>query len=1459
MAELRFRVKADYEELGKLRTEIQRLKEDLRKTGANTDTSAVKTIEAQLATLTKQYEAMTRKIAEAEAQYDMLAKKMTEKAKEIARAQDQLAAGPQANVTPQLGTDAPAVDQSIEAQAKAYEELKTEIDAIAGSKTNLIKQMLDEQNAIRLINAELKQINAQQKESGTQTQAQKERVTQLNASLLNHKEALSEVRQSLSNFVKMENAASGSMNELSQSLGRMRMVYRTLSEEERNSPFGQELLASIQQADAKIKELDATIGNHQRNVGNYGQAWNGLGNSIQQLARELPALANGPRVFFSAISNNLPILADEIKRARTEYDEMVKKGEKGTPVWKQIGASIFSWQTALTVGITLLTMYGDKIVEWGKKMIKGGKNALTAKDAVKELNKAMIEGSKEAGKSIAQLKVMEAVARDVAKADKERNIAATKVLETMGMAVTATNILKVKTGELTDQINLSTEALIRRAQAQGAMTKIDEQTSKVLEAQAKLQARQAEGIKLKDRLQAIMYSLSLDFGPGFFSAEDVFSGAVGALEEALATAKGDLETLVKEFNERFVSGLFGTETEAEIANRLTATTKEVERITQAETDAMRDRARAVKDMQLSVEQARIDGMAEGYDKMKAQRELNLRKELEQLNRQKEDYIRQVVEQEKAIFDAREEQKAKADKNYKIQIFDMESAMAEVSKTDPVVAQYAQAMAYTRRQFAVEAAKQDKQWAKQNAQMARELEQMTEEARIDAMKDGYAKQRAQRDYEHRKELEALEREKQEYVEKMVERERSAFEARENENAKNIKGYKRKEFDAGATAAEVDTKAFDDTMAYIQQRYAEQEDEILKGLYEQYMSYEDSKKELEKQYLNDILELNTEYILTGDEKYARSIEERHKAYIKAMNDLEQKFGTTDYKLIFGDPEKMTSATIEKALEAARKKMSQLDKEADPETFKALSEAIDKLEDARDNNPFEGWGTSLMDVIQSLHQIRNLRKDIAKYEAEGNKEAKEGAEAQLEKSKKNLAKALVGTGVATFGDTLSKAAASMKEVAEASGDIDLMQQAEALEKAGGFISSVASGAASGGWVGAIIGGASSLMDMLISSITEAKVVAAEAKKAFDDYLDELAQKSLTINEEDYETIFGVRALDKVIKASQAATNAMITYRNTYNTISGFWENLGGGYINIPKNLSEMFVFAGKEQNAKNAAKSKTVAEMFPGLFDEKGMIKDLKQAETILNSYSQYSDEEWYQTLSKAYDALKAYEDNLKIVDDYLTSLFSNVGSEIADAIMQGNDALEVLEKNAGQIFKSIAKDIIMSTLIGPEFIEKYKKMLREAMATEGAEDDAAVIAQLADELGGNIEAASAQWEELQRIAKEKGIDMFGDESETQQTASRKGYETLSEDTGNELVGRATAQYESNLRMEESMSEMQKTMDLMSSNYITVKNIAEESRAIIADSYLELQLIRENTGAIIKPIKEMNDKMDRIISSM
>lgn len=93
-------------------------------------------------------------------------------------------------------------------------------------------------------------------------------------------------------------------------------------------------------------------------------AYNGLHMSIQQIAREMPSLAMGPQMFFLAISNNLPVFTDELARARREYAELTKTGQKATPVWRQVLSSLFSWQTALTTGIMLLVMYGKDITGW---------------------------------------------------------------------------------------------------------------------------------------------------------------------------------------------------------------------------------------------------------------------------------------------------------------------------------------------------------------------------------------------------------------------------------------------------------------------------------------------------------------------------------------------------------------------------------------------------------------------------------------------------------------------------------------------------------------------------------------------------------------------------------------------------------------------------------------------------------------------------------------------------------------------------------------------------------------------------------------------------------------------------------------------------------------------------------------------------------------------------------------
>lgn len=381
-------VSTDIQKLRQLKAEIENIKKALKGIDVNVKIDIAKGMEAQLQSLMKKYDALVKKVSEAEGKIMSSTKRINDASEKIIKAQEQLSKAAGINTKTDNGNADVSLNNvgtaNVQAQAKAYDELAKEIDSVMGTRSQNIKRMIDEQNAIRLINEEIKKLTKFQTGNSTLTNTQQKRLEQLNNSLLTHKAALSDVRQTLMNNVKLDNSATTSMNGLSQSLSRMRIAYRELTEEERNSPFGKELLASIQQADAKIKELDATIGNHQRNVGNYAKGYNGLNMSVQQIVRELPSAAMGINMFFLAISNNLPILTDEIKRAKAANEELKVSGQKGIPVWKQVVSSLFSWQSALMVGITLLTVHGDKVWEWAKRIMVG-------ESAVEKMKKTMIE------------------------------------------------------------------------------------------------------------------------------------------------------------------------------------------------------------------------------------------------------------------------------------------------------------------------------------------------------------------------------------------------------------------------------------------------------------------------------------------------------------------------------------------------------------------------------------------------------------------------------------------------------------------------------------------------------------------------------------------------------------------------------------------------------------------------------------------------------------------------------------------------------------------------------------------------------------------------------------------------------------------------------------------------------------------------------------------------------------
>ena len=147
------------------------------------------------------------------------------------------------------------------------------------------------------------------------------------------------------------------------------------------------LETKIKELQEQLRQLGETAENTSAVPAGAGQAtrqYNGLHMSMQQIARELPAATMGLNMFFLAISNNLPILTDEIKRAKAANEELKASGQGTVPVWRQLVGSIFSWQTALMVAITVLSMYGKEIVNWVGGLFK-------AKDATDEARKSQEE------------------------------------------------------------------------------------------------------------------------------------------------------------------------------------------------------------------------------------------------------------------------------------------------------------------------------------------------------------------------------------------------------------------------------------------------------------------------------------------------------------------------------------------------------------------------------------------------------------------------------------------------------------------------------------------------------------------------------------------------------------------------------------------------------------------------------------------------------------------------------------------------------------------------------------------------------------------------------------------------------------------------------------------------------------------------------------------------------------
>ena len=177
-------------------------------------------------------------------------------------------------------------------------------------------------------------------------------------------------------------SAEGSYNRLSAQYELNKIKLNQMSAAEREAADGGKKLETETNAlyQQMIKLQEAT-GNYRLSVGHYQRTWDGLGISISQVVRELPAAAVSLNTFFLGISNNIPMAIDEISRLRAQNKALQAEGKATVSVTRSIVKALFSWNTVLVVILTVLSMFGGQIIEWIGNLFKGRAAVISLTDA----------------------------------------------------------------------------------------------------------------------------------------------------------------------------------------------------------------------------------------------------------------------------------------------------------------------------------------------------------------------------------------------------------------------------------------------------------------------------------------------------------------------------------------------------------------------------------------------------------------------------------------------------------------------------------------------------------------------------------------------------------------------------------------------------------------------------------------------------------------------------------------------------------------------------------------------------------------------------------------------------------------------------------------------------------------------------------------------------------------------
>ena len=750
---------------------------------------------------------------------------------------------------------------------------------------------------------------------------------------------------------------------------------------------------------------------------------------------------------------------------------------------------------------------------------------------------------------------------------------------------------------------------------------------------------------------------------------------------------------------------------------------------------------------------------------------------------------------------------------------------------------------------------DKQSLEQQ-RSAEDLQMEVDEARIKAMDEGSAKTIAEMELNFEKEMQAIDRQKKDALRKKVEDARAAWEANPKKKGKS--------FDA------TDIKLSDDEQNYYDELYKIaiiSNEKIYKDLAEHYLSYADERLAIEKKFNDDISilqEARKKAEAKGDAseiaKIDRSVEKRTEIKNEDIFklDAEQFKKNMNWEQVFGNLDKVSTDTLKK-LKVNLKDFISSQKDLSPENLKELVDAIERIDDkVSERNPFEAMSVSFKSLKDATDAQREAQEAYNKTLKEGTDEEKKNAKATLESAKNNKQKALseattilhhgvdeigqyVDAGNQVIGimetlgtktpEWLEGTMSGFGEMLDGLGSIDLMKP-----------------------MSIVTGGLQTIKGALTSITSLGGVInwSGSNAKEVQDSINRLTDRNETLQT-------SIESLTDEIKASKG-TKSVAAYRSAYEyqkEQNSNYLNIAreqAGYHNSHKSWQYYMRWSAEDlkwiqQNInKNFTGTSSLWELTPEEMEKLRSNVDIwtKMQNAGKGGYGE-----------RVTDKLDDYIEQAGKLEELTDNLYEGLTGMSFDSMYDSFvSSLMDMEKSAEDVADDISKyfmQAMLSNAIGEQFSDKLRTWydkFGEAMKDDGTLDNNE-RKELMDEYMGYVDEAMKFRDEL---AAATGYDKISQES-TSQSASSKGFQAMSQDTGEELNGRFTALQiagdeikNQNIIQSQSLNLLTVKADALLSINTETRNIADDTRDLIAQSYLELVQISENTGAIVKPIQQM-----------